>query len=209
MRLQEQEINEEILEKARMELIVMVMGRESLEWFGLGKRKDENENIRSVAEMKMEGKRPGGNQRWGGGETPWRKTQVEFEGKRPGGRSKVGWRGSALEEDQRWGGGETPWRKTQRWGGGETPWRKIKGGVEGKRPGGRSKVRGSALEEDQRWGGGETPWRKIKGGVEGKRPGGRSKLGWRGNALEEDQRWGGGEGGREAPWRGSEEDLVP
>ena len=55
----------------------------------------------------MEGKRPRGrgetdDQRWGGGEAPWRKTQVEVEG------SKVGWRGSALEEDQRWGGGEAP-----------------------------------------------------------------------------------------------------
>ena len=40
-----------------MELIAMVMKRRRLEWFGHVKRRRETENIRAVAEMKMEGKR--------------------------------------------------------------------------------------------------------------------------------------------------------
>ena len=36
----------------------MAMRRRRLEWFGHVKRRDETENIRAVAEMKMEGKRP-------------------------------------------------------------------------------------------------------------------------------------------------------
>ena len=49
--------NEEILEEAKVESITMVMRRRRLEWFGNVKRGDETENIRAVAEMKMEGKR--------------------------------------------------------------------------------------------------------------------------------------------------------
>ena len=41
--------NEDILDEARVELIVMVM-----------KRRDETENIRAVVEMKLERNRPGG-----------------------------------------------------------------------------------------------------------------------------------------------------
>ena len=41
-----------------MEPIAMVMRR--LEWFEHVKRRDETENIRAVAEMMMEGKRPRG-----------------------------------------------------------------------------------------------------------------------------------------------------
>ena len=42
------------------------MRRRRLEWFGHLKRRGEIENIRAVAEMKMEGKRPRGRQklRW-------------------------------------------------------------------------------------------------------------------------------------------------
>ena len=46
--------NGEILEEAKVEAITMVR----LEWFGHVKRRGETENIRAVAEMKMEGKRP-------------------------------------------------------------------------------------------------------------------------------------------------------
>ena len=49
----------EILEEAKLELIAMVM-RRRLEWFGHIKSSEETENIRAVAEMKMEGKRPRG-----------------------------------------------------------------------------------------------------------------------------------------------------
>ena len=49
----------EILEEARVVPIPMVM-RRRLEWFGHVKRRDETENIRSVAEMKMKRKRPRG-----------------------------------------------------------------------------------------------------------------------------------------------------
>ena len=45
---------EPILEEARVEPIVTVMRR--MEWLGHVKRTDETENIRAVAEMKMEGK---------------------------------------------------------------------------------------------------------------------------------------------------------
>ena len=58
--LLEQRIHEEILEEATVELIATVMRRRRLEWFGHIKRRDETENIRAVAEMKMEGKRPRG-----------------------------------------------------------------------------------------------------------------------------------------------------
>ena len=50
--------NEEILEEARMEAIATVMRRRRLELFGHVKSRGETENIRAVAEMKMEGKRP-------------------------------------------------------------------------------------------------------------------------------------------------------
>ena len=52
--------NEEILDVARVAPIVMVMRRRWLQWCGHRRRRDETENIRAVAEMKMEGKRPGG-----------------------------------------------------------------------------------------------------------------------------------------------------
>ena len=52
--------NEDILEEARVVPIAMVMRRRRREWFGHVKRRDETENIRAVAEMKMEGKRPRG-----------------------------------------------------------------------------------------------------------------------------------------------------
>ena len=52
--------NEEILEEAKMEAIATVMRRRRLEWFRHVKRRGETENIRAVAEMKMEGKRPRG-----------------------------------------------------------------------------------------------------------------------------------------------------
>ena len=52
--------NEEILEEAKVEQIATVMRRRRLEWFGHVKRSDETEYIRSVVELKMEGKRPGG-----------------------------------------------------------------------------------------------------------------------------------------------------
>ena len=44
----------------KVEAIATVMRRIMLEWFGQVKRRDETENIRAVAEMKMEGKRPRG-----------------------------------------------------------------------------------------------------------------------------------------------------
>ena len=47
--------NQEILEEAKVEPIAMVMRRRRLEWFG-----HETENIRTVVEMKMEGKCPRG-----------------------------------------------------------------------------------------------------------------------------------------------------
>ena len=47
--------NEEILEEAKVELIVMVMRRRRLERFGKVRRRDETENIRTVVEIKMEG----------------------------------------------------------------------------------------------------------------------------------------------------------
>ena len=60
MSLLEDRINEEILEEAKVEPIATVMRRRKLEWFGHTKRRDETGNIRAVAEMKMEGKRPRG-----------------------------------------------------------------------------------------------------------------------------------------------------
>ena len=52
--------NEKILEEAKVEAIATVMRRRMLEWFGHVERRCETENIRAVAEMKMEGKRPRG-----------------------------------------------------------------------------------------------------------------------------------------------------
>ena len=49
--------NEKILEEAKVEQIATVT-RRRLEWFGHIKRREETENTRAVAEMKMEGKRP-------------------------------------------------------------------------------------------------------------------------------------------------------
>ena len=49
----------EILEEAKVEPIAMVM-RRRLEWFRHVKRRYETENIRTVAEIKMGGKRPRG-----------------------------------------------------------------------------------------------------------------------------------------------------
>ena len=43
----------EILEEANVEAIATVMRRRRLEWYGHVKRRDETENIRAVAEMKM------------------------------------------------------------------------------------------------------------------------------------------------------------
>ena len=50
----------EILEEAKVEPIASVMRRRMLQWFGHIKRGDETENIRAVAEMKMDEKRPRG-----------------------------------------------------------------------------------------------------------------------------------------------------
>ena len=55
--------NEEILVEAKVEAIAAVMRRRRLEWFGHVKRRGVTENIRAVAEMKMEGKRPRGRPR--------------------------------------------------------------------------------------------------------------------------------------------------
>ena len=52
--------NEEILEEVKVETIATVMRRRRLEWFGHVKMRGETENIRAVAEMKMEEKRPRG-----------------------------------------------------------------------------------------------------------------------------------------------------
>ena len=52
--------NEETLEEANVEPIATVMRRRRLEWFGLVKRRYETENIRAVAEIKMDWKRPRG-----------------------------------------------------------------------------------------------------------------------------------------------------
>ena len=60
MGLLEHRRNEEILEEVKVKPIATVMRQRRLEWFGHIKRTDETENIRAVAEMKMEGKRPTG-----------------------------------------------------------------------------------------------------------------------------------------------------
>ena len=57
--LLEHRINEKILEEAKVEPTSTVMRWRRLEWFRNIKRRDETENIRAVAEMKMEAKRPG------------------------------------------------------------------------------------------------------------------------------------------------------
>ena len=49
-----------------MDAIATVMRRRRLEWLGHVKRRDETENIRAVAEMKMVGKRPRGRPKLGG-----------------------------------------------------------------------------------------------------------------------------------------------
>ena len=56
------------MEEARVEPIAIVVRRRRLEWFGHVKIRDEVENIRAVAEIKMEGKRPRGRPglRWKG-----------------------------------------------------------------------------------------------------------------------------------------------
>ena len=50
--------NDEILEEANVVPIATVTRRRGREWFGQVKRRDETENIRAVAEMKMDWKRP-------------------------------------------------------------------------------------------------------------------------------------------------------
>ena len=52
--------NDEIFEETKVEAIASVMRQRRLEWFGHVKRRGETENIRAVAEMKMEGTRPRG-----------------------------------------------------------------------------------------------------------------------------------------------------
>ena len=52
----EHRINEDNLEEARVVLMAMVMGRRWLEWFGHVKRRNETENIRAVAEVKIGGR---------------------------------------------------------------------------------------------------------------------------------------------------------
>ena len=47
-------------EEAKVEAIATAMRRGRLEWFGHVNRRGETENIRAVAEMKMEGKLPRG-----------------------------------------------------------------------------------------------------------------------------------------------------
>ena len=64
-RLLEHRSNEEILEEAKVELIVMVT-RRRLELFRHEKKTKTGKRLRAVAEMKMEGKRPRGNQDWDG-----------------------------------------------------------------------------------------------------------------------------------------------
>ena len=57
----------EILEEAKVEAIATGKRRRRLEWFGhVKRRRGETENIRAVAEMKMEWKRPRGRSklRW-------------------------------------------------------------------------------------------------------------------------------------------------
>ena len=58
--LLEHRINEAIWEEAKVEGIATVMRRRRLEWFGHDKRRGETENIKAVAEMKMERERPRG-----------------------------------------------------------------------------------------------------------------------------------------------------
>ena len=60
MGLLEHRRNEEILEEAKVEPIAMFMRRRRLEWFGHVNGRDVTENIRAVAEMKMERKGPRG-----------------------------------------------------------------------------------------------------------------------------------------------------
>ena len=56
--------NEEILEEANGVPIAMVVRRRRLEWYGHAKRRCETGNLRAVAEMKMELKRPRGRPKW-------------------------------------------------------------------------------------------------------------------------------------------------
>ena len=55
------------MEEAKVEAIATGMRHRRLEWFGHVKRRGETENIRAVAEMKMEG------------EAPWRKTKFAMK----------------------------------------------------------------------------------------------------------------------------------
>ena len=48
------------MDEAKVEPIATVMRRRRLEWFGHVKSSDETENMRALAEMKMEGKRSRG-----------------------------------------------------------------------------------------------------------------------------------------------------
>ena len=70
--LLEHQRNEDILKEAKVELIPIVMRRRRLEWFRHVKRRYKTENIRAVAELKMEGKRPRGRPklRWKDQEGP-------------------------------------------------------------------------------------------------------------------------------------------
>ena len=67
--LSEHRRNEDRLEEANVEPIATVMRRRRLEWFGHVKRRDETENIRADAEMKMEGKLPRGSPKLGWNDT--------------------------------------------------------------------------------------------------------------------------------------------
>ena len=58
--LLEHRMNEDIQEEAKVEPTATVMRRGRLEWFGHVKRRGEPENIRAVADIMMEGKRPRG-----------------------------------------------------------------------------------------------------------------------------------------------------
>ena len=60
----------DILEEAKVEPIAMVMSRRRLNWFGHMARRDENENIRSVAKMQMEGRALEEDQGWDGHTLP-------------------------------------------------------------------------------------------------------------------------------------------
>ena len=58
--------NEEIRERAKLEAISVSMRRRRLQWFGQVRRRDREEDIRMVAEMRVQGKRKRGRpkRRW-------------------------------------------------------------------------------------------------------------------------------------------------